>query len=149
MWSGRSRGGHEEHHDEVAYERGGVGDECDAFLEGSYVQYLRDHDMPIPVTAWLNRVAHAHPTALATLAASDGCRAGDRVVTWQAFQREVARLVLATAPTPTVDAVRAVQEERLVPLELRLMAGELTAPSTPTRFLQLVQAVVHRHPSAG
>ena len=154
MWHGRPRRNHDDDmwrhvHPEPSPDTGGVGDECEAFLAGAYIAYLEAHDMPVPPWAHLNRVAHAEPAALVGLLGRDGDKLDGRVISWIGFERLAAREVLGTADPATADGVRALQRQLLVPLELRLQSGEVDTPPTPARFLQLVRAALHRHPSIG
>ena len=47
---------------------GDIGAECQAFLQGSYVEHLASLDRAIPSWAWLNTLAHGTATEIAALA---------------------------------------------------------------------------------
>jgi hypothetical protein len=48
--------------------RKGIGEECDAFLRGEYVEYASAMGWDTPVWAWMNAIAHADENRLAQIA---------------------------------------------------------------------------------
>jgi len=96
--------------------------ECEAFLQGRYMQWLENRGRPVPAWAWLNGLAHGSPPVVVALAA----RRGD--------PNDPNDLVagLASAVLYNIgqhdDSLAVVQESRLVPLEAKLFQYSGSAP---------------------
>ena len=94
-----------------------LGDECDAYLTGRYLEYARRHGLTLSGWMWLNEIAHGSPDTLAS-AASRGGRPG-----WDGTTAVLARaLAAATASTE----VGSIQRTVLIPLELELIGRTVT-----------------------
>lgn len=96
--------------------------ETEAFLEGRIVEHLMTAGRMVPTWALLNRLAHASPSELASLAEVDG-RPGNAPEpgepVWRTAQRSLASRLLAGGARP--DEITRIQQTVLVPLELRLI----------------------------
>jgi hypothetical protein len=90
-----------------------VGDEVAAFLAGRLVDHYAAVARAIPPWAVLNRLAHAERPELARLLT------GRAPVAWAGPERQIAAHLLTRALTP--EALRALQRDVLVPLELALI----------------------------
>jgi len=112
-----------------------VADECEAFLAGRYVEALEAVGADVPPGAWLNVVAHGTLRRVLRDACGDVPAAGDPPSSWPQASAVIARMVLSVASTPA--SLRALQEERLVPLELALLAGP--GPSRPVELVERVR----------
>jgi hypothetical protein len=89
--------------------------ECEAFLDGRYLEWAREEGIPVPAWAWFNRVAHGDRSAIAEHAC-----ASDISMRPQSLPETAVSVEFALLRKP--DAVfGAVQRELLVPLELELM----------------------------
>jgi hypothetical protein len=93
-----------------------LGEECEAFLRGTYLHWLREEGLPIPAWAHLNRAAHAELAEVREhiLAEDTTELAGD----FPAAALLVEAILVAAA---TPEELPAVQRDVLVPLELDLM----------------------------
>lgn len=96
--------------------------ETEAFLEGRIVEHLMTAGRTVPTWALLNRLAHASPSELASLAEIEG-RPGNAPEpgepVWRAAQRSLASRLLARGARS--DEITRIQRTVLVPLELRLI----------------------------
>ena len=104
--------------------RAELGNECDAYLTGRYLEYARCHDLPLSAWMWLNEIAHGSRDSVVS-AATPGSRSGwDRTT-----------VVLAQAPLAATSGtdIRAIQQRVLTPLELELIGRTVT----PRRLLEL------------
>jgi hypothetical protein len=101
-----------------ALQQGGLGEECEAFLAGEWVEYLEAHGEPVPSCCWLNHVAHAGEAELrATAGALE--RARPNSDGWSQAASFLAGELLDAAEEWSTD-VSELQRSRLVPLELAL-----------------------------
>ena len=96
----------------------GLGDECDAFLAGEWVEQLEAQGEPVPDWAWLNQVAHASERRLRELCREPAWRA-TRMDDWARLRSCLAETLLTRAATTGV-SVADLQLLVLVPCELRL-----------------------------
>jgi hypothetical protein len=102
--------------------------ECEAFLDGSYSDYLVVHGRAVPAWAWLNKIAHGDDEHLGRVAAGD-----DPLVPadWRVTLSLLARR-----------ATEEVQRNVLVPLELELIEADLRPDLTPGQLATLaIQAI--------
>ena len=110
-----------------------VVEEIEAFLQGTYAQWLVGHGRAVPVAAWLNAVAHGDDELICTLAA------GDDTVPPE-WREALARLARTATPE--------VQREILVPLELDLLRVRLTPDLRPGQLASLVEHCVEGRTSS-
>ena len=110
----------------------GLGDECEAFLTGRYLEWLRAEGLPVPPWAHLNRVAHADRSALHGCAAVDW---GHRARSWEEAEALVAAAVLVGVPP---DRFGVIQWAVLLPLEFELMGGTPSPGSVVDRVCQAI-----------
>lgn len=117
-------------------------EECEAFLTGTYAEYLAMGGAPVPLWARLNPLCHRDAAGLARLAA--GARWGRS--TWPAATAYLARQVLRTAARHGV-TVAEVQSAALVPLELALADRPIQTRGQPLELVRAVTGVLRDHPS--
>lgn len=93
----------------------GIADACQAYLTGSYRQFLEEQSQAVPAWAWINRLVHGDRSSIEVLAAGpdDG--------TPSALVASIARMLLQVADRRGGSLV-AVQQ-RLIPLEGRLASA--------------------------
>ena len=97
-----------------------VDNEFDAFLAGQYADWVIQLDEPVPVWAWVNRLAHATPLELRAMAAQPFASAArPDLIQWECAVRVLARAVLAAMADDEIKLSR-IQTEVLVPAELSL-----------------------------
>jgi len=101
-----------------------LGDECDAYLTGGYLEYARSHDLQLSGWMWLNEIAHGSPGTVVS-AASRGCRPG-----WDGTTAVLAQALLAAAAGTDTSSI---QRGVLIPLELELIGRTVT----PRRLVEL------------
>ena len=119
-----------------------VAAECEAFLSGSYVEYLERRGQRIPEWAWLNAVAHAGSKTLRALAALGPRRPRRRVpLTWRDAVSFLARELLSLAGGPSGDVARF--QRALVPLELDLAGGRRHTRLSPELLVSQGLAALH------
>ncbi len=127
----------------------GIGEECDAYLRGEYVEYASAMGWNIPVWAWINAVAHADQERLARLAVfgfrHDIAPAGRRE--WNRAVSCIASAVLDEASRPGRELAE-LQSALFIPLELLLIEDESTWDLSPNQMVAVAVAVLRRHPSS-
>jgi hypothetical protein len=103
---------------EVAVVEGAIAivEECDAFLEGSYVELCEARRTRVPVWAWMNLIAHDDECRLREVAA--GHAPTDQ---WHNSRRFVIGELVDLVDRGTL-VLAEFQAEALVPLELDVMA---------------------------
>lgn len=87
--------------------------------------------------AWVSRLAHSGWEDLAVLARSQARHAG----TWEGAAIYLAVEMRDGAKGP--DELTRMQRDRLIPLELEMLAGHLDPPSTPTDLVRMVGVGSH------
>jgi hypothetical protein len=97
-------------------------EECEAYLEGRYLEWLENAGKPIPAWAWLNGLAHGEPAVVMALATRRGNR-NDPIQ----LVADLASAVLHRMDQHA-DSLTAVQESRLQPLEVKLHQYAGAAP---------------------
>ena len=100
---------------------GDIGVECEAFLQGSYVEYLVSLDRAIPSWAWLNTLAHGTAPEIAALARGTSAsneRVG-RGTEWYPVVAFLANEALLVARTSGY-SITEIQEAVLADIELGL-----------------------------
>ncbi len=133
MWKRRRRRTRDE-----APESDPLADECEAFLAGRYPHHLFASGAAIPPWAWLNPLAHAQPGALVAIARHQP-DPGESIATWSGAIGRLASEILELTGQDRI-ALRRLQLNLLVPLELRLAAGgdDPDAPTEPEQLLDRV-----------
>jgi hypothetical protein len=126
-------------------DRGGLVDECEAFLCGRYADYLHDVGVAAPSWTWVNELAHRTPSEIRLLA--DGGRQRRRIGPWSCYIDTVAKALSEWARSD-LDLERW-QAEVLVPFELSLIERNVVVD--PRQLVQtLLEAVVaHRRERSG
>ncbi len=126
----------------------GIGEECDAYLRGEYVEYASTMDWNIPVWAWINAVAHADEERVARLAVFGFRReialAGRRE--WNRAVSCIASAVLDEASQPGRELAE-LQSSLFIPLELLLIDDKTTWDLSANQLVAVAVAVLRRHPS--
>lgn len=103
-----------------ALRSGAVARACEAFLRGRYAAYLAAKREPMPSWVAINRVSHDELSVIAELASERDRGPDSDEVPWLQHEHRLARLIMtATGGKPR--AVRCLQQEALVPLELWLL----------------------------
>lgn len=129
---------HRRRHDVTGPAETLVADECEAFLAGRYPHHLFASGETIPPWAWLNPLAHGRASGLLAIARNRP-GPGEPITTWSgAIGRLAFEILELTGQDPI--ALRRLQLELIVPLELRLAAGadEPDAPTGPEELLDRV-----------
>ncbi len=122
-----------------------VAAECGAFLEGRFAQLLEARRRTVPSWAWLNQVAHGDLEQLRDLAGNvrPARQLGQPAWEWpQAVADIAAELLWLVGDDPP--ALRQLQLEALVPLELELMGRRPQWAIGPTRLLGDARVAVLR-----
>jgi hypothetical protein len=95
-----------------------VADAAEAYLAGRYLEHAEQAQRPLHGWMALNRVAHTDPTTLREIAEADlPARA---VPAWRHREQVLAQRLLSTTHGER-EAIREIQTELLVPLELQLL----------------------------
>ena len=125
-----------------------VADECEAFLQGRLVSYLRAAGEEVPSWAWFNKLAHASPEELEALAEGRAVAygAGPGMAAWNQSTAVLAGELLDQALDLGL-RVRVVQFVRLVPFELAAAGNGGGYPLTPQLLVSVTRAVLRGHPS--
>ena len=135
MWRRRKQG--QVHREDVPCD---VGEECQLFLSGSYLEHLRECGRPIPAWVRMNILAHGTIDDLATVSASEP--AGTWEEAWAAAAAYLAGEILM-AVEGDADRLEVLQREVLVPLELQL-AAEWRRAFRTGEFVQRVSQELQR-----
>ncbi len=126
----------------------GLSEECQTFLDGTYLLYLAANDKPVPGWVWINRLAHAEPYDIEALA--DGTDSSMKALPGRA-QWHGAVSFLATELLGVASAAHAtveqIQREVLVPLELQLAGENRRRWLGPDYVVSRALAALHNHPS--
>lgn len=124
-----------------------VADECEAFLTGTYWEYITARKRPCPVWAYINRVAHTAPDDVISLADTPE-RIAEPVLDWLDVERAVADQLVAMTGGD-LDAIRRLQRRVLLPLELAIASEpEADAKLGARHLVALTRAALEGHPSA-
>ena len=119
-----------------------LGDECEAWLEGRWAEYLAAHGEPVPSWAWLNQVTHASERAVRAMAGVPAFRSDD----WFKLRGCVAEALLKEAAEKGV-SIGELQRAVLLPIECALFHDEgLHRFGDPQLIIRILAAL--RHPSA-
>lgn len=106
----------------AGFSRGsGLGEEVDAFLQGTYAERLRargEIGQTVPWT-WLNAVAHAPLARVTELAADAPTEPSREGHGWAEARSTIAKYVLQCCETDETE-LRRLQRDVLVPMEIRL-----------------------------
>ena len=119
---------------------GNLVSECEAFLLGTYAEFLEARSQSVPAWAWTNVLAHGRREDVERIAG--GVRAG-----WSSTRRwRVARACVAGELLDTVGrgaSLGDIQREVLVPLELELAGRRGDWACTPERWLDMARSALH------
>jgi hypothetical protein len=125
-----------------------VSEECESFLDGSYLVQLAARNKPVPGWVWMNRLAHAERAEIEALA--DGTDATMAAlpgrVQWHGAVSFLATEVLGVVAA-SQRSLRQVQRDVLVPLELSLAAENRRRWLGPDYVVSRTLAALHNHPS--
>ncbi len=119
--------------------------EAEAMLSGRLAE--RSGNERAPGWVWLNTLAHSDWNDLADVV--DARRA--QRTAWDGAVMFLAGEILSAAGSP--DGLLELQRNQLVPLELELLSGAMTPPSTPAGLVSIVRSELarvrsrHAHPS--
>ncbi len=117
-------------------------EECAAFLQGDYADYLAHEGARVPMWVRLNPLCHRDEQGVAALAA--GRVPGDEA--WGAAITYLAEEVLcASARCGT--SVAEIQRSVLVPLELELASKQQRVTGRPAVLVRAVLRALQEHPS--
>jgi hypothetical protein len=129
--------------------RKGIGEECDAFLRGEYVEYASAMGWDTPVWAWMNAIAHADENRLAQIAVfgfrHDIALAGRRE--WNRAASCIASAVLDEV-SRSGRRLTDLQNSLFIPLELLLIEDQSTWGLSSNQLVAVAVAVLRRHPSS-
>lgn len=109
-------------------------EECQLFVAGRYVEYLRARNRSTPAWAHVNRLAHGSHDDLVDL--SSGLADRPPRFEWTSAIAYLAGEILATVRNDE-ERLRGLQRQVLIPLELRL-AGDWLATMRPEQLVELV-----------
>jgi hypothetical protein len=123
-----------------------IADECQMFLAGTSRDHFALRGLEIPDWAWLNAVAHASLDDLAALQAPDRESRDGRADEWEQAVSKLAVTVLDRAGGDA-DALREIQLETLVPLELTLLRTDTRPVLTAAQLVALATAALDHHRS--
>ncbi|HEX4820405.1 MAG TPA: hypothetical protein VFV00_09375 [Acidimicrobiales bacterium] len=121
--------------------------EFDAYLEGTYADWLLANGQPVPSWAWVNRVAHASLEELDAIA--DGQRLAlevPEVVVWEAVTTYLAKEMVARIDGD-LTRLRNLQLDVVIPVELQL-AAHRWAQLAPVDLASRVLIALHDTPRA-
>jgi hypothetical protein len=113
-------------------------DECEAFLDGRFVEYLVEHDAPVPVWAWTNLLAHGTEDQLR--AASNTASGLAALEPWLLARHYLAGEVLQLASSH--GPLDRVQARLLIPLERDLASRAGAARWRPSEWVSAVLATL-------
>jgi hypothetical protein len=114
--------------------------ECTAFLDGHYVEYLTGTGGIPPAWTWVNLLAHGTTDELETASRpGHGYAAGSWTMARAFLCREVLDIAARTG------TLSALQQEALVPLELRLISSEPMRIWNSGTLVQLVIEELERY----
>jgi hypothetical protein len=120
-----------------------VGQECEAFLEGTLAEFWDDRGVVVPVWAWTNLLAHANE-ALITEMVSRPYRNRRVTRSWR-----IARSFLAYEIFDLVDpefTLEDMQATVLVPIELQMSASPEVGRWSPRQWVEVVDdAIRNQH----
>lgn len=116
--------------------------ECEAFLAGRYLEYLKCRGHPIPAWAWTNPLAHAPEEQLRNMIATRG-DAMSPAGGWFHACCYLAGELLDLAERR--GSLAELQTTALVPLELELISHRALACSRPGTWVATVMAALPDH----
>ncbi|MGH8921055.1 MAG: hypothetical protein ACRDZY_17625 [Acidimicrobiales bacterium] len=117
-------------------------EECEAFLTGTYADYLETGGAAVPLWARLNPLCHRSEAAVTELAAG---RRLARRSTWPSATAHLAHLVLRAAARQHM-ALTEIQSAVLVPLELALADRPVQTQGQPLELVRAVTGLLRDHP---
>jgi hypothetical protein len=121
---------------------GGLGAECEAWLAGSWAEYLAAQGEPVPRWAWLNQVAHASEKAIRSMTRLPAVCNDE----WLRLRGCIAESLIKEAAAKGV-SVAELQRSVLLPIECTLFQDEnLYRFGNPELMVRILAAL--RHPSA-
>ena len=117
--------------------------ECEAFLCGSYAQYLEGKNLRVPDWAWLNVLAHGSQDDIASLATGDSPPSSSVSSIWHQALAFLAQELMSR--TSQEGRLAEIQRSTLVTLELNLV-GQRAPLVRPAEFVLNVLSVLDAHP---
>ena len=121
---------------------GGLGDECEAWLAGTWAEYLAGRGEPAPRWAWLNQVAHASEKAVRAMTRLPAVSNDE----WFRLRGCVAESLIKEAAEKRV-SVAELQRSVLLPIEDALFHDETLYRFGNPELMVRILAALH-HPSA-
>lgn len=125
-----------------------LGDECEAFLAGSYAARAGEWGWPIPAWAWVNLLAHSSESELRRIADAGPPSSTDPAARrwWLAVSRLAGRVLQEVERSGL--RLQFVQDVLLGTLESWLLDIDPTAQISAERLTALVLATLYGHPCA-
>lgn len=120
----------------------GLGDECEAWLAGTWAEYLSGRGEPVPRWAWLNQVAHASEKAVRAMTRLPAFNNDE----WLRLRGCVAESLIKEAAGKGV-TVAELQHSVLLPIECALFHDESLYRFGNPELMVRILAALH-HPSA-
>jgi hypothetical protein len=114
------------------------GDECEAFLAGHYLEWLRTEGLPVSPWAYVNRAAHADRLELEDIPPPHGPH---RPRSWEEAEILIEAALLAGVPP---DRFLVIQQALLLPLEFELMHQTSSPGSVVDRVCRAIYAIDSR-----
>jgi hypothetical protein len=114
--------------------------DCEAMIEGRYVERLEASGLSVPSWAWMNLLAHATDEVLRHAAEGRPMWRRGRHEVWRRARAYLASEILDIASDP--GTLRTVQAQVLVPLELEMMLRRGTAPRAPGKWVAWVLSAI-------
>ena len=121
---------------------GGLGEECEAWLAGTWAEYLAGRGEPVPRWAWLNQVAHASEKAVRSMTRLPDVNNDE----WLRLRGCVAESLIKEAAGKGV-SVAELQRSVLLPIECALFHNESLYRFGNPELMVRILAALH-HPSA-
>lgn len=110
--------------------------ECEAFLDGRYVEHLLDRGNHVPPWAWTNLLAHGSEEELRSPATTMSVNWADLLEPWLQARAYLAGEVLDAAHRE--GSLNRVQRRVLIPLELKLTSNPAAKYLTPSDWVTAV-----------
>jgi hypothetical protein len=121
---------------------GDLGEECEAWLAGTWAEFLADHGEAVPPWAWVNKLAHAPERVVRSMTRPPAVNHDE----WSRLRGCVAEYLLKEAVAKGA-SVAELQRSVLLPIESALFTDESLYRFGNPELMVRILAALH-HPSA-